>query len=139
MKRRGLACWSVGRRLQYAAVNVHRRAPTDFFQSASSAESSSGVEAAVWVAIVFRERGGVAGEVHVECGVPRDLALHDLARAETGFVGVGLRAAAVAARPAAIGAAREIDDAEVWVMMPRDLEHRGHVGPERAGVRGGYQ
>jgi hypothetical protein len=24
-------------------------------------------------------------------------------------------------------------------MMPRDLEHRGHVGPERAGVRGGYQ
>ena len=70
---------------------------------------------------------------------PRDLALHDLARAETGFAGVRLRAAAVAARPAGVIAAREIDDAEVWVMMPRDLEHRGHVGLECAGVRGGYQ
>ncbi len=49
--------------------------------------------------------------IEIQRRVAGDLARDDPAVAETGFVGGGLRAAAVAAGPAAIGAARKIGDA----------------------------
>src|SRR5438309_820668 len=55
--------------------------------------------------------------VEVHRRIALDLALHNPARAEAGFISIGLRAAAFTPGPSAEGAAGEIDHPQVWIMM----------------------